>query len=552
MTAYPWTNSAPTETCLPKPQTHTLEQTDRRLAERCLKDFIRQCWPILEPSTPFTSGWHIDAICEHLEAVSRGDIRNLLINMPPRHMKSLSVSVAWPVWEWLTRPERRFLFSSYAASLSIRDSLKCRRLIEHPWFQRRWGHVFQLTGDQNAKIRFENDKTGYRIATSVGGSATGEGGDRVVVDDPHNVQEKESDLIRESTLVWWDETMSTRLNDQKTGCKVIVMQRVHEKDLSGHVLAQGGYVHLCLPAEFEPARKCMTVLGWEDPRTIKGELLWPSRIGIPELADLKIRLGPTAYAGQFQQTPAPSGGGRFKQDWFRTFAVAHETYRLFDSDGNFVKSVAVNKCDRFMMIDPAGTDKAVNDKACYTVMQVWDVTPDFDMILVHQVREQMETPDVADTAVRTARDYDVNGIWVERDGLGIGVIQTIRRKFGAVHPVKARGSKEARSETAEILMCNGKIYFPGGAPWLFELHQELLRFPKSEYMDQVDTLSHAAIKVLKMSGGEAVRDTDDAAAELSGNAKIEADEVREKEQEKAGRREYLSQHEDDLIWQDVG
>lgn len=259
---------------------------------------------------------------EHLEAVSRGELRNLLINIPPRHMKSLAVSVFWPVWAWLTHPESRWLFSSYALSLSTRDSVKCRRLIESPWFQRRWGHVFQLTGDQNQKMRFENDKTGYRIATSVGGAATGEGGDVVCVDDPHSVEEKESDAIRESTLIWWDETMSTRLNDQKTGAKVIVMQRVHEKDLSGHVLEQGGYVHLRLPAEFEPQKRCTTSIGFVDPRQHEGELLWPEHVGPNEIEELKRRLGPSGFAGQFQQRPVPAGGLLFRLEWFDVIDAA--------------------------------------------------------------------------------------------------------------------------------------------------------------------------------------------------------------------------------------
>lgn len=289
---------------------------EAELAERSLGEFISQAWHVLEPSTPFTPGWHLDAIVEHLEAVTSGEIRNLLINMPPRHMKSLAMSVFWPVWVWTRKPEVRWLFSSYALSLSIRDSLKCRRLIESPWFQARWGKRFMLDVDQNAKMRFQNDKMGYRIATSVGGAATGEGGDVVACDDPHNVQEQESDTIREAALTWWDETMSTRLNDQRVGAKVICMQRVRENDLSGHVLQQGGYVHLCLPAEFEPAKKCTTIIGWEDPREVEGELLWPERVGPTEIAELKRRLGPTGYAGQFQQRPVPKGGALFRSEWF--------------------------------------------------------------------------------------------------------------------------------------------------------------------------------------------------------------------------------------------
>ena len=184
------------------------------------------------------------------------------------YMKSLAVCVFWPAWEWINFPHRRWLFASYAQSLATRDSLRCRRLIESPWYQKNFANCFALRGDQNTKERFENDRGGHRIATSSGGSATGEGGDRVVVDDPHNVIDRESDAQRKRTLIWWDETMSTRLNDPKTGAKVIVMQRIHEKDLSGHVLEQGGYVHLCLPAEFEPTRKCITLLGedWRCPQ----------------------------------------------------------------------------------------------------------------------------------------------------------------------------------------------------------------------------------------------------------------------------------------------
>ena len=148
-------------------------------------------------------------------------------------------------------PERRWLFSSYAASLSIRDSIKCRTLIESPWYQCFWGHRYASSSDQNAKTRFDNDRSGYRIATSVGGAATGEGGDSIVCDDPHNVQEAESDSIRKSTTEWFDVVMSTRVNDPRTAAKVVVMQRCHQRDLSGHLLAQGGWDLLCLPAEYE-------------------------------------------------------------------------------------------------------------------------------------------------------------------------------------------------------------------------------------------------------------------------------------------------------------
>src|SRR5690348_10187644 len=213
-------------------------------------------------------------------------------------------------------PERRWLYSSYAAQLSIRDSVKCRRLIESPWYQRLWGNCFALTSDQNTKGRFDNDRSGYRLSTSVGGAVTGEGGDRIVCDDPHNMQEAESNPIRKMTLDWWDVVMSTRMNDPKTAGMVVVMQRCHQQDLSGHLLEQGGWDHLCLPAEYEgPSR--VTSIGFSDPRTVIGELLWKERYGTPEIEDLKRRLGSYAAAGQLQQHPSPLGGGIFKRHWWR-------------------------------------------------------------------------------------------------------------------------------------------------------------------------------------------------------------------------------------------
>lgn len=504
----------------------SLAAIEAELASRSLGLFTRLAWHVVEPAAQYVPGWHLDGINEHLEAVTRGEIRNLLINMPPRHMKSLAAAVFWPVWVWIRKPSYRWLFSSYAGSLSIRDSLKCRRLIESPWFQARWGSRFFLTGDQNAKMRFENDKTGYRIATSVGGAATGEGGDTVVVDDPHNVQERESDTIRDSTLIWWDETMSTRLNEPKTGSKVIVMQRVHEKDLSGHVLAQGGYEHLCLPAEYEPSRSCVTSLGWKDPRSVAGELLWPDRIGQKEIADFKLRLGPSGYAGQFQQTPTPAGGGRFKQAWFRYYTTDGEFYKLFKSDGS-VKVVKIEDCDRFAMMDPAGTEKEQNNKPCYTVIGVWDITPEHDLLKVEHYRDMVEAPAAAEKGVELVRRYECPWIGVEKDGIGLGVVQTIKRRGVTVRPIKAKGSKEARSETAEIRMAAGMVYFPQGAPWLFEFEKELLNFPNSEYKDQVDEFSHAAMWVQRNCGAPT--------GEGDTSASPVAEEVAEREQKQQER-----------------
>ena len=194
-------------------------------------------------------------------------------------------------WTWTVQPEKRFLFASYAASLSVRDSVKCRRLITSPWYQEHFGGGYNLTGDQNQKQRFENDKTGQRIATSVDGALTGEGGDIIVIDDPHNVREAESSIV----LDWWDQAMQTRLNDPKTGAFIIIMQRVHEKDLTGHILANehSDWDHLCLPARYEIGHPTPTQsrLYFTDPRTQEGELLWPNRVDENTLTKLEKSLG---------------------------------------------------------------------------------------------------------------------------------------------------------------------------------------------------------------------------------------------------------------------
>jgi predicted phage terminase large subunit-like protein len=299
---------------------------DRAIVEKeGLFGFIRLAWAAVEREGTYRSNWHIGAICELLTAVSMGQVHRAGIAVPPRHMKSLSCAVMWPAWDWIDNPWRRFLFSSYAHNLSVRDSVKCRRILKSPWFQARWGDRMQLTDDQNTKIRFENQQGGVRLCTSVKGQLTGEGGDIVVVDDPHNVRKAESPTDRESTLEWWSESMSTRLNDPANGAFVIIQQRVHERDLLGYVIEKEGLIehgglwhYLCLPAKFEHDHPHVWV---RDPRKEEGQLLWPAHVPLQTLNALEIALGAYAAAGQLQQRPAPRDGGMFKRHWFKPTRV---------------------------------------------------------------------------------------------------------------------------------------------------------------------------------------------------------------------------------------
>ena len=315
------TNHSPSSALLPRGPLFSRFQLQAERARRWLREFVVQAWPILEPDTPLVDGIHVSAICEHLQALTEGRIRNLIINVPPGHTKSLLTCVFWPAWVWVSHPESRWLFSSYRQPLATRDSVKCRRLIASAWYQERWGRDYQLASDQNQKDRFENTRTGYRLVVPLG-SGTGERGDYVVVDDPHSVDQAESDAERQGAIEWWNGSMATRLNDFATGHKVVIQQRLHEADLTGDLLQKGGYELLCLPAECEPQRRSTTSIGWADPRRESGALLWPERVTPEDLEELKRTLGSYRYAGQYQQRPAPAEGGIFKRFWWRYWRPA--------------------------------------------------------------------------------------------------------------------------------------------------------------------------------------------------------------------------------------
>jgi len=475
------------------------DEIDRELASRHLRDFVLQSWAVVEPSTPFVPGWHIDAIIEHLEAVTLGQIRNLLINVPPRHMKSLLVSVLWPAWEWIRSPERRWLYSSYGAQLSIRDSIKCRRLIESPWYQVRWGDRFALTSDQNTKGRFDNNRSGYRLATSVGGAATGEGGDRVVCDDPHNVQEAESDSVRKGTLDWFDVVMSTRVNDPKTAARVVVMQRCHQQDLSGHLLEQGGWEHLCLPAEYESPRRS-TSIGFIDPRQEHGELLWPERFGPAEMGTLKRSLGSYATAGQLQQRPAPAEGGLLKRHWWRYWqprgaCLPPVVVRLADGTQQSIAPVDIpHRVDeQIQSWDCAFKDLETSD---YVVGQLWArLGPAY--LLGDQVRARMDCP----ATVKAVREFSrlhpgALAKLIEDKANGSAVIQMLQHELPGLLPVTPQGGKVARAAAVSPLIEAGNIYLPHPlhAPWVNDFIEECAAFPNGAHDDQVDAMTQALIR----------------------------------------------------------
>ena len=303
-----------------KHREQALIELDKIDCRESFYEFVKRCWHIIEPVKPFTEGWAVKAICDHLQAVTEGKIKRLIINVPPGCTKSLTTSVLWAAWEWGPRglSSNRFINASYEKGLATRDLVRSRDLITSSWFQARW--PLELKADMAQKTYYENKDTGFRLATSVGGALTGYRGDRVVVDDPHDVRRAESDVLREEALRWWTEVVPSRLNDATQSAIILIMQRLHTSDLSGHSLKHiddEGWTHLCLPMRLESDRRCVIAeTGFSDPRTVDGELLWPERF--PEEAvermeaTLSSRGGSYAVAGQLQQRPVSREGGLFK------------------------------------------------------------------------------------------------------------------------------------------------------------------------------------------------------------------------------------------------
>lgn len=467
----------------------------RELCERSLHRFTRHFWAEMDPAV-YADGWHIGAICEHLEAVSRGEIRRLLINIPPRHMKSLTCCVAWPAWTWARAPDKafpligpqvRFMSLSYSGRFAERDSRKMLNLVNSLKYQRYWGDRVQIAHDQSGRTRFETTAKGFRLPSSVKGMATGEGGDIILIDDPISADDAKSEPERQRVIDWWTEVMQTRLNDPKTGAFVIIMQRLHHQDLTGHVLAnETGWTHLCLPAEYEPDHPHAYA---DDPRTEDGQLLWPAHIPEEELARLQSGMTRYAIAGQFQQRPAPRSGGMFDREHLQIVPDAPargETVRGWDL---------------------AGSDRT---KSPYTtgirMKRVGD-----EYFVTDVVRKRTTPAKMHDLIVATAK---LDGKSVTQDipqDPGQAGKDQRRILIGKLAGYKARstvetGAKEVRAEPYSAQWESKNVYVVE-APWNNDYVEELELFPNSDYSDQVDGSSRAFARLAKKkrtSFGQAV------------------------------------------------
>lgn len=458
--------------------TSLLRELDRLDSEASLAGFIRCAWHVIEPGQPYVHGWHIDAIAEHLEAITSGQITRLLINVPPGTMKSLCVGVFWPAWEWgpKNRPSTRVLATSHSLPLAVRDNLKSRRLVQSEWYRSLWGDRVILTGDQNAKTKFENTSTGFRDAMAFK-SLTGSRGDRVIIDDPLSVNSAGSEAEREGVNQDFLEAVPTRLNNPDRSAIVVVMQRLHERDISGVILSKRlGYEHLMLPMEFEPERRCQTITGFKDPRRVEGELLFPERFSREVVERDKVPMGSYAVAGQFQQRPVPREGGMFKREWFVGRMIG--------------EALAGTKWVRHW--DLAATAKA---SAARTAGVKLGRTPDGRFVVAHVVLTQSEGNEVRKIILGTAeadgRDVEIS---LPQDGGQAGKIQV--QDYAALlagyrfHAEPETGSKETRAEPFAAQCEAGNVSLVRGE-WNETYLDELCLFPSGQFKDQVDASSAA-------------------------------------------------------------
>ena len=478
---------------------------DKQLAETFFCEFFRQAWEIIEPSTPFVPNWHIDVECDHAQAVTEGKILNMIVNQPPRTLKSTIWAVAWPAWAWIKKPQTRWVFSSYASALAVRDSVACRRLIESPWYQRRWGDKFKLSSDQNVKSHFENDRGGRRFSTSVDAGTTGWGGSVVVCDDPNGASE--GDAVIKHTNDWWDQTMSSRLDDKRTGARVVIQQRIHEDDLSGHLLPRGGWEHLCIPCEFEGNRK-PTVLGWADPRTKRGELLYAgdnARLGPKEVADLKRDLGAYAYAGQYQQRPSPAEGGILKRYWFRYWHHPGQPLppiTVRNGKGEYQEVMAVPL--------PPLDEEALSFDCAFKGLDTSDFVAgghwgrrDADKFLMNQRCERMTFTETLECVTSMSeRAPRATLKLVEDKANGPAVIDTLRSKIAGIVAVNPQGGKMARAQAVSPQVESGNVYLPHPliAPWVDGFLDEAAAFPNASHDDQVDQMTQMLLRWQTHSG----------------------------------------------------
>lgn len=431
-------------------------EEERESLAASLKDFVREAWKVLKPAEPYHHNWHIDAICEHLESVSSGEIKRLQIWVPRATMKSMNVSIFWPAWEWTHTPWLRFWTASYELGLAGRLAGKSRDLMISDWYQARWGEAFSLL--KEGERYYSNDKGGTRLATAPGSTALGEHGHRIIIDDAINAAAADatSRVVLEATNEWYDATVQGSKADPKNSAEVIIMQRLHENDLAAHAYEKSpeDWTILCLPERFEGDHPFAYR---KDPRA-EGDLLWPSHRDEKASESLAKGLGSHRAAGQMQQRPGAREGEILKRHWWRFFdPKLFRDEKLKDRRPKF-RSVVIS-------VDTPLKDRESND---LIAIQAWGVSG-ADRYLIDLWKGHANFSQAKSQILRVSRDvrklfpHTAHQILIENAGYGVELIQELKREVTGVVKISrgADGDKILRAESAAADLESGNCFLPG-------------------------------------------------------------------------------------------
>jgi len=457
-------------------------QNVKLMMKHSLPAFIHRAVATVNPGADYQHNWHINLIAEYLLACQKGEIKRLIINIPPRHLKSISVAVAFPAWLLGHDPTQQIMCASYSQELSFKHSLDCRLVMQDKWYQDLFPET-NIVEDQNTKRKFVTTQRGHRIATSVGGTATGEGANFLIVDDPLSAQQGQSQAFRDNANMWFDQTFSTRLNDKKKGCIIVIMQRLHENDLTGHLLAKGGWEHLCLPMVAEKDE--LLEFGNVSKNRAIGEYLHPERIGKAELDVIKNELGSYAFSGQYQQKPSPEGGGEFRKEWLE-----------------YYDTLQPNTLNHYIFIDPANSKQKDSD---YTAAVIIGAGGDGNLYVVDLIRDKLNVREREELVFDLHKKYQPKIVAYEKYGMQTD-IDWLRKAMDdrnyrfQIQEVGGKLSKEDRIRRLIPYFYDRKVYLPRvlyKADYQKKtvdvidsfIHQEYLTFPVGLHDDLLDAMS---------------------------------------------------------------
>lgn len=439
-------------------------EDERRRLQGSLKAFMGGAWQQIEPLSPFIDGFHIDAIADHLEAVERREIRTLVVNLPPRHLKSTLIGVFFPAWLWARRPSLKLMTGSYALPLATRDATKSRRIITSSWYTERFPAV-KLHRDQKEKTRYENTAGGGRYCFSTGGTVTGEGADVLIWDDPHKAMDVSSPNALETAVEFWRSTLPSRLNDPVNATKLVVMQRLAPNDITGEILKANDpdVVHLRLPARYDPARP--TVTRWfRDPRTEKGQLLWPERMNARAIRLMTKDMTPGTEQAQMDQDPTAGEGKLFPRKLWRVWTAAK-----------------MPVCELIVVSHDPAFEKTEDGSKFATI--VWGVfkhqeeqaprkfataEPEWHMIPLDGWSDRLSYPEAKRRLIKTVDDWTLEGVppdhvMIEAKAAGAPLLRELANagieNLRAYNPGKL--SKYQRAKLYSDIWVGGRVWVPG-------------------------------------------------------------------------------------------